>query len=37
MHDPALWASWYAVLLFFPLVIMILIVRDVWFRRPDPP
>ena len=28
MHDPTVWSSWYVVLLLFPLMIYILIVRD---------
>jgi ferric iron reductase protein FhuF len=33
MHDPALWASWYIVLLLIPLMILVLMVRDFLFRR----
>jgi len=28
MHDPAIWTSWYIVLLLFPLMILVLMVRD---------
>ncbi len=28
MHDPTVWSTWYVVLLLFPLVILILMVRD---------
>ena len=28
MRDPALWTSWYVVLLLFPFMIIILLVRD---------
>ena len=33
MHDPVLWTSWYVVLLFFPLMIFVLLVRDFLSRR----
>ena len=33
MRDPALWTSWYVVLLFFPLMIIALLVRDFLARR----
>jgi hypothetical protein len=28
MRDPALWTSWYVVLLMFPFMIIILLLRD---------
>ena len=28
MRDPALWSSWYVVLLLFPFMIIILLLRD---------
>jgi hypothetical protein len=28
MRDPALWTSWYVVLLLFPFMIIILLLRD---------
>lgn len=28
MRDPALWASWYVVLLLFPFMIILLLLRD---------
>jgi ferric iron reductase protein FhuF len=33
MRDPALWASWYVVLLLFPFMILVLLVRDFLSRR----
>ena len=33
MHDPAVWANWYVVLLLFPLMILVLMVRDFLTRR----
>lgn len=33
MHDPAVWTSWYVVLLLFPLMILVLVVRDFLSRR----
>jgi len=28
MHDPALWTSWYVVLLLFPFMIIVLLLSD---------
>lgn len=33
MRDPALWTSWYVVLLLFPIMILVLLVRDYLFPR----
>ncbi len=33
MRDPALWTSWYVVLLLFPFMILVVLVRDFLFRR----
>lgn len=33
MHDPAVWISWYVVLLLFPLMIFVLMVRDFLYQR----
>jgi hypothetical protein len=33
MRDPALWTSWYVVLLLFPFMILVLLVRDFLSRR----
>jgi len=33
MRDPALWASWYVVLLLFPSMIIVLLLRDFLARR----
>lgn len=33
MRDPALWISWYVALLFFPFIIVVLLVRDFLSRR----
>lgn len=33
MHDTALWTSWYVVLLLFPFMILVLMVRDFLSKR----
>ena len=33
MHDPAVWTGWYFALLLFPLMIVVLLVRDILSRR----
>lgn len=33
MRDPALWTSWYVVLLLFPSMIIVLLVRDFLARH----
>lgn len=33
MRDPALWTNWYIVLLFFPFMIIALLVRDFLANR----
>jgi hypothetical protein len=33
MHDPAIWTVWYIALLLFPLMILVLVVRDLLSRR----
>jgi hypothetical protein len=33
MRDPALWTSWYVVLLLFPFMILVVLVRDFLSRR----
>ena len=33
MRDPALWTSWYAVLLLFPSMIIVVLIRDFLARR----
>ena len=36
MRDPALWTSWYVVLLLFPFMIIILLLRDFLAGRVPP-
>ena len=33
MRDPALWTSWYVVLLLFPFMIIVLLLRDYFAGR----
>jgi hypothetical protein len=33
MNDPVLWTSWYVVLLLFPFMILVVLVRDFLSRR----
>jgi len=33
MQDPAVWASWYIVLLFCPFMILVLLIPDFLSRR----
>jgi len=36
MHDPALWTSWYVVLLLFPFMIIVLLLSDYLAGRGRP-